>query len=247
MLLDLGKQIANGLTYLHSVKVIHRDLKPDNIFVVGGRTIKIGDLGGAVGGEAISDYVTYPGSNEKSMAGTYLYLSPEAKDHDRFHFASDIFSFGVVLFEIFCGADFSTGMERSIVLEGLRNPLTNEAMRQSVSTNPRGQTKAKSELPSVWKTLLHKDADVSSLIMDALHYEPELRPSAQTILKRLERLRSVSPALQQENFECRSCKDLQDMMQALQLEAEKKDALHKNEIQVLKQEIDSLKAMLADG
>ena len=84
-------QILEGLNYLHEKKIIHRDLKSANIFLMKDRTIKIGDLN-------VSKY------NKLGMAytqtGTPYYASPEIWLDQPYDYKSDIWSLGCILYEI---------------------------------------------------------------------------------------------------------------------------------------------------
>ncbi len=91
---NLGVQIANALQYAHEREIIHRDIKPANIKVTPDGRVKIMDLGLALPREA--KRVTAHGM----VIGTPAYLSPEqAQGHDLDH-RTDIYSLGVVLYEM---------------------------------------------------------------------------------------------------------------------------------------------------
>ena len=86
-------QVLSGLKYCHLNKVIHRDLKPENIFVNNNGYIKIGDFG---------DARMLVNDNEKTnkFCGSYNYFSPERIDEQEYDTKSDIWSFGVILFQL---------------------------------------------------------------------------------------------------------------------------------------------------
>lgn len=104
--LAILEQIAEGLSYAHSMNVIHRDVKPDNIFILNDGTVKITDFGIARVADLEETNLTKTGV----MLGTLAYVSPEqlqnAKTVDH---RADIFSLGVVSYEALCGSLPFTG------------------------------------------------------------------------------------------------------------------------------------------
>lgn len=116
-------QIVDALHYLHSQGFIHRDLKPSNIFLDHQMNIKLGDLGLAKqtgmpleGGKTSAS----KGFNLSSNVGTPIYMSPEQKNSGNYNDKSDMYSLGVVLFELLM-CKFETEAERIRTLEALLN------------------------------------------------------------------------------------------------------------------------------
>ena len=108
-------QIVKGLNYLHSKDVIHRDLKPSNILFDTSGNIKISDFGMSI------KQSLYENSNLKGsdLFGTYLYSAPESLEKNEYSKFSDIYSLGIILYELL--NNFSTVMEKNIVINELRN------------------------------------------------------------------------------------------------------------------------------
>ncbi|KAL0485619.1 hypothetical protein AKO1_011933, partial [Acrasis kona] len=86
-------QISQGLKYLHDKRILHRDIKPQNIFLDHDNNVKIGDMGlGRILG---------PTSNfAHTGVGTPLYFSPELCREEPYNHKSDIWAFGCLMFEL---------------------------------------------------------------------------------------------------------------------------------------------------
>jgi len=107
---DYGMQIARGLASAHEKGVVHRDLKPDNIFVLNDGRIKILDFGLAklVHENPLneSQTVDHPQSNNTTpgqVVGTVGYMSPEQVRGQPTNHSTDIFALGAILYEMLSG------------------------------------------------------------------------------------------------------------------------------------------------
>jgi predicted Ser/Thr protein kinase len=94
--LELAIEICEGLEYAHLHGVIHRDIKPANIFITNGGIAKILDFG-------LARLITSELTNSNMMMGTLNYMAPEQVRGERADHRSDIFSAGVVLYEVLGG------------------------------------------------------------------------------------------------------------------------------------------------
>jgi serine/threonine protein kinase len=96
-------QIAHGLAAAHQKGVIHRDLKPENVFITEGELLKILDFGLATTEQLPSDPATLVRTQPGMVMGTAHYMSPEQVRGTSLDARSDIFSLGIVLFEMLTG------------------------------------------------------------------------------------------------------------------------------------------------
>src|SRR5689334_24410108 len=99
--IDIGIQIADGLAAAHEKGIVHRDIKPENVMVRKDGICQIMDFGLAKLRHASSKINRL--TMEGSTVGTAGYMSPEAVQGQDTDHRSDIFSLGVVLFELFTG------------------------------------------------------------------------------------------------------------------------------------------------
>ncbi|XP_069488306.1 eukaryotic translation initiation factor 2-alpha kinase 3 isoform X2 [Ambystoma mexicanum] len=122
--LQIFVQIAEAVEFLHNKGLMHRDLKPSNIFFTIDDIVKVGDFGlvTAMDQDEDEESVLTPMpayARHTGQVGTKLYMSPEQIYGQSYSHKVDIFSLGLILFELLY--PFSTQMERIRILTDVRN------------------------------------------------------------------------------------------------------------------------------
>ena len=172
--LDIFIQSACGMSYLHNKRpcaVIHRDLKPDNILLDRGGTAKIADFG-------LSKSIMKP-SNKSSQAflnmryrmtsaGSFCYMPPEIFSNEPYNFKVDVYSFAMVMYELFEG----------------KVPFEDEL--QVWSFQELGEMVCKGVRPYMQRTPTH----IKKLISQMWDTNSEKRPDFRTVVEALSHIKS---------------------------------------------------------
>jgi serine/threonine-protein kinase len=164
-----GQQLASGLAYLHSKGVVHRDLKPENILVTPDDRLVIGDFGTAQ--LAGARRLTWKHLSES--LGTPDYMSPEQVQGDRGDARSDVYSLGIMLYELLTGRVPFDGDNWMAVMAG------------HLQGDPKAVHKLRPDVPPA----------LEAVVMHAMRRRPEHRyQSPEALLHDLEHLDQVDPA-----------------------------------------------------
>ena len=132
----LGIDVAAGLAHAHAHGVVHRDVKPHNVWLTPDGTAKLGDFGLAIAGDR--SRLTAEGA----MVGTVAYMSPEQGLGEVADARSDLYSLGALMYELLCGIPPFTGDGAAAVIS------------QHVSTVPVGPTWHRPDVPKALEQLV---------------------------------------------------------------------------------------------
>lgn len=112
------EQLIKGYRQFQKIGIIHRDLKPANIFLQGDQ-IRIADFGFAI-------CTSENKIQEKFNIGSPLYMPPESLTSNQYSFGSDIWSLGIVFYELLCGkAPWNANTEAELLNRIHQSPIAN--------------------------------------------------------------------------------------------------------------------------
>ncbi|KAJ6233956.1 map kinase kinase kinase-like protein [Anaeramoeba flamelloides] len=165
-MLYIGIQVANGMKYLHSRKIIHRDLKSANILLT------------EEDGEIVPKIIDFGSSKRKneensmrSLHGTAQWMAPEVVRAEQYSFSADVYSFGIILWELICREKPFSGMIQTQIL-GLH-------FYDSKTNSLQFLNKRRPKLPQ------DLDPDLKILIEGCWNETPDNRPDFNGVASRL--------------------------------------------------------------
>ncbi|KAM7350238.1 serine/threonine kinase raf oncogene isoform 2-T2 [Cochliomyia hominivorax] len=194
-LIDIGRQVAQGMDYLHAKNIIHRDLKSNNIFLQDEYSVKIGDFGLATA------KTRWSGEKQANQpTGSILWMAPEVirmQEQNPYSFQSDVYAFGIVLYELLAEClPYSHINNKDQILfmvgRGLLKPdmtrirsdvpqalkrLTEDCIKYDRNERPLFRLLL-NMLEYIWRTLpkLHRSASDSTLTQTQLQHDDFLYP-----------------------------------------------------------------------
>ena len=173
---DWGRQLADALQYVHSKGIVHRDLKPENVLITADGKLKIADFGTAL----LEGAKRLTWRHLSESVGTPDYMSPEQVQGDRGDERSDVYSWGVLMYELLTGRVPFRGDNWMAVMAG------------HLTGTPESIVKQRRDVPP----------ELEAVVLKAMRRYPDNRyQSAAELVADLERLGRQDPSDRASPFE----------------------------------------------
>jgi serine/threonine protein kinase len=154
---NIAIQVARGLAHIHSKRIIHRNIKASNILFSHNNVAKISDYGTSI--QLIDDIQYY---HEDAETGSYRYMAPEVIKHEPYDYKVDIYSIGLVLWEMLHREKVFEGVDQmTVAFRVAKNELTAVVEEEKEVTHPR----------------------MAALVERSTSYDPSLRPKSEEIVQ----------------------------------------------------------------